>query len=99
MTNQSSKVRLAHVASRQWGRVTWAQIEALGVPKSTVAAWLNQGYLHRRLPGVYAVGHSSGSIEADLAAALLYAGPERCSATPPPPGGGSSSTSPRAQST
>lgn len=75
LTSQFAKVRLAKVASRQRGRVTWAQIKALGVPNTTVTAWLRQGYLHRRLPGVYAVGHSSGSIEADLAAALLYAGP------------------------
>ncbi len=33
------------------------------------------GYLHRRLPGVYAVGHVAPSPEGDLAEALLYAGP------------------------
>jgi very-short-patch-repair endonuclease len=47
----------------------------LGVPRTTVTSWLRQGYLHPKLPGVYAVGHDSGGIEADLAAALLYAGP------------------------
>ncbi len=66
---------MAQVASRQRGRVTWAQIKALGVPDTTVTTWLRQGYLHRRLPGVYAVGHSSGGTDSDLAAALLYAGP------------------------
>ena len=75
MRNQSSKVRLAQVADRQWGRITWAQIRGLGIDPAGVSYWLRQGYLHRRLPGVYAVGHSSGSPEADLAAALLYAGP------------------------
>ncbi len=75
MTSQSSKVRLARVAGRQWGRVTWAQIKALGVPRTTVTAWLRQSHLHRRLPGVYALGHSSGETEAELAEALLYAGP------------------------
>jgi very-short-patch-repair endonuclease len=75
MRRQSSKVRLARVADRQWGRVTWAQIRTLGIDPKAVTDWLRQGYLHRRLPGVYAVGHACGSIEADLAAALLYAGP------------------------
>src|SRR5579884_875972 len=75
MRRQSSKVRLGEVANRQWGRVTAAQIKALGVSKAAATAWVRQGYLHRKLPGVYAVGHSSGGLEADLAAALLYAGP------------------------
>jgi very-short-patch-repair endonuclease len=75
MRNRSSKVLLAQVANRQWGRVTWAQIRELGIDRARVSYWLKQGYLHRRLPGVYAVGHNSGSVEADLAAALLYAGP------------------------
>jgi very-short-patch-repair endonuclease len=75
MRRQSAKVRLARVAGRQWGRVTWAQIHALGVDRATVSAWLRQGHLHRRLPGVCAVGHSSGETEAALAEALLYAGP------------------------
>jgi predicted transcriptional regulator of viral defense system/very-short-patch-repair endonuclease len=75
MRRQSSKVRLAELASRQRGRVTWAQIKALGVDDGAVTAWLEQGHLHRSLPGVYAVGHRSGDTAADLAAALLYAGP------------------------
>jgi predicted transcriptional regulator of viral defense system len=37
--------------------------------------WLDQGYLHPKLPGVYAVGHPAGDYAAGLAAALLYAGP------------------------
>src|SRR5436190_20150852 len=75
MGNQDHKVRLARVAYRQRGRVTWAQTQHLGVAKRTVALWIHQGYLHRRLPGVYAVGHPGGDYVDDLAAALLYAGP------------------------
>jgi hypothetical protein len=45
------------------------------VGEATISAWLSDGYLHEELPGVYAVGHRSGPVEADLAAALLYAGP------------------------
>jgi very-short-patch-repair endonuclease len=33
------------------------------------------GFLIRRLPGVYAVGHAAPSLTAELTAALLYAGP------------------------
>jgi very-short-patch-repair endonuclease len=75
MPNQSAKVRVAAVAGRQWGRITWRQLRAL-VSSATIADWLDQGYLHRLLPSVYAVGHAGRSTEGDLAAALLYAGPE-----------------------
>jgi predicted transcriptional regulator of viral defense system len=75
MGNQGSKVRVAEMAGRQSGRITWAQLMKIGVAKRTIALWLEQGYLHRVLPHVYAVGHAASSTEADLAAALLYAGP------------------------
>lgn len=55
--------------------MSWAQIKGLGVDDKVVADWKRQGYLHRILPRVYAVGHRARSYEADLAAALLYAGP------------------------
>jgi hypothetical protein len=55
--------------------VSWAQINALGVGRAAVARWMEHGYLHRVLPRVYAVGHRAPSVEGDLAAALLYAGP------------------------
>ncbi len=75
MRRQRAKVRLGQIADRQWGRVSWAQIKALGVDGRVAADWKKQGYLHQVLPGVYAVGHRAPSLEADLAAALLYAGP------------------------
>ncbi|HEY1593133.1 MAG TPA: hypothetical protein VGF81_15150 [Solirubrobacteraceae bacterium] len=75
MSYSRSKVRLARVADKQWGRVKWEQILGLGIPPTTVSAWIDQGYLHPRLPRVYAVGHISISIEAQFAEALLYAGP------------------------
>lgn len=71
----AAKFRLASVADRQWGRVTWSQILVLGVDRALISRWIRGGYLHRSLPRVYAVGHSSGGAESDLAAALLYAGP------------------------
>jgi len=47
----------------------------LEVRRSTVQAWEAQGYLARVHPRVYAVGHSASSREADLWAAVLFAGP------------------------
>jgi predicted transcriptional regulator of viral defense system len=75
MDNQNAKVRVGRVAGRQWGRVSWRQLERLGVDRATVSDWVRQGYLHRHHPGVYAVGHTAPTIEGELAAALLYAGP------------------------
>ncbi len=40
-----------------------------------IARWAGAGRLHRLHPGVYALGHRSLSIEGELVAALLHAGP------------------------
>ncbi len=74
MHMSGAKVRLADVAGRQWGRVTRGQLRALA-DDSRIQRWLRQGYIHRILPTVYAVGHRAPDPIADLAAALLYAGP------------------------
>ncbi len=71
----AAKVRLAEVAGRQFGRVRWDQILEAGVSEKTLRRWVGDGYLERVLPRVYAVGHTAPSLHADLAAALLYAGP------------------------
>jgi hypothetical protein len=73
MREWSAKVR--RVAERQWGRVSWAQLIALGVDDSAISRWTDSGYLHVVHPRVYAVGHRAPSVEADLTAAVLYAGP------------------------
>jgi predicted transcriptional regulator of viral defense system len=75
MSTENAKVRVAKVAGRQFGRIARWQLHKLGITESTIAMWLSQGYLHRRLPGVFAVGHPGTSYEAALAEALLYAGP------------------------
>ncbi len=72
---ENAKVLVADMAERQWGRVSRVQVEAAGVSKGAFADWIKTGYLHRVFPGVYAVGHCAPSVEADLAGALLYAGP------------------------
>ncbi len=71
----AGKVRLAEVAESQFGRVRWDQILAAGASERTLRRWVQDGYLHRVLPRVYAVGHTAESIDAALSAALLYAGP------------------------
>ncbi len=76
MANQNAKDRIGRLAGGQRSRISWAQLHQLDVPRVTTHAWVKAGYLHRVLPGVYAVGHAAPSIEADLAAALLYAGPD-----------------------
>jgi very-short-patch-repair endonuclease len=75
ISQSSAKVRVGAVAEKAWGRINWAQLRALGVPETTISAWVDDGYLRPRHPRVYAVGHSAGPIEADLSEALLYAGP------------------------
>jgi very-short-patch-repair endonuclease len=58
------------------GRVSLAQLLLLGVPRSTIGDWVRAAFLFPRLPRVYAVGHPGTSAEADIFAAVLYAGPE-----------------------
>jgi hypothetical protein len=75
MTNFWWEESVSRVVTRQARRVTWAQLFALGASRSTIAGWTKSGYLTRVLPKVYAVGHTAPSREADLWAAVLYAGP------------------------
>jgi hypothetical protein len=75
MPQLSAKVRAGRVAGRQRGRITRAQLAALGIGDSTIRHWVLDGYLYHVLPRVYAVGHAGRSEEADLFAAILYAGP------------------------
>ncbi len=66
---------MAAVAGRQRGRIRYDQLKALPIGDATIRRWIDAGYLHPELPRVYAVGHRARSAEADLSAALLYAGP------------------------
>jgi hypothetical protein len=75
MSGLSAKVRVARRADRQAGQVSAAQLAALGVDTRVVSRWVSDGYLLCRHPRVYAVGHRAPSVEADLTAAVLYAGP------------------------
>ena len=62
------------MAGKQEGRVTSAQLRALGIGESTFRRW-KDWYLYPVLPRVWAVGHPGRSERADLFSAVLYAGP------------------------
>ena len=63
------------VAERQEGVIARRQIRECGMSDATVARWVERGRLHRRHPGVYALGHRRISERGELIAGLLYAGP------------------------
>ena len=73
--NQIAKARLAEIAANQWGVVSLAQLQEIGIGRAVLSAWVGEGRMHRVHPHVYAVGHSALGIEGRLAAALFYAGP------------------------
>lgn len=75
MAELTSKERVRRVAGRQHGLITGGQLAFLEIPGSTIHTWKRNGDLVRVLPKVYAVGHTTPSREADLWAAILYAGP------------------------
>jgi hypothetical protein len=75
MSTPSAKERIAYIASRQCGRITFAQLRAVDASGADIRRWLTQGYLAKMLPRVYAVGHTAPDRRADLWAAVLYAGP------------------------
>jgi very-short-patch-repair endonuclease len=66
---------LAELAARQWGVVSVAQLDGLGIGRMDRTRWIDERRLHRVYPGVYAVGHPGLGLEGRLAAALFYAGP------------------------
>ena len=67
--------RLAHLAARQHGVVSLAQLRALGLGKRGAAHRAARGRLHRVHRGVYAVGHPRLTPEGRSLAALLACGP------------------------
>jgi very-short-patch-repair endonuclease len=70
-----AKAEVAELAERQWGLVTRAQLEAVGLTAAGISRWQDERRLHRIYPRVFAVGHGGLALEGKLAAALLYAGP------------------------
>jgi hypothetical protein len=58
-------------ARAQHGRVGWSQLVAEGVDRHAIQRWLEDGRLQRVHDGIYAVGHTAPSADADLMAAVL----------------------------
>lgn len=67
--------RVRKQGERQAGRMSYAQLRALGVGRGEIEVWIKRQTLVRVLPRVYALGHLAPSREGDLWAAVLYAGP------------------------
>jgi very-short-patch-repair endonuclease len=64
---------IARIASRQKGLITWRQLLAAGVSKTSIKRWLREGRLHRVFRGVYLVGHEATlPFARELAAVLSY---------------------------
>ena len=67
--------QISQLAARQHGHVTRAQLLALGMAPSTIAARVSAGRLIRVHAGVYAVGYRRVEPVARAAAAVLACGP------------------------
>jgi very-short-patch-repair endonuclease len=67
-------VLIAKIAGRQHGVVAVGQLYGLGLGERAVRGRVDAGRLHRVHRGVYAVGHSSLSLEGQLLAAVLAVG-------------------------
>ncbi len=63
------------MADRQFGVIHYRQLRSCGLGKATISRLVDRGWLRRKYPRVYVVGHLALRIEGELATALLYAGP------------------------
>jgi hypothetical protein len=73
---RSDAEALRRLVERQHGVVSRRQLEAHQVAGSAITRWIRAGRLHRIHPHVYAVGHTSLTVNGRLIAALLYGGDE-----------------------
>jgi hypothetical protein len=73
--SKNAKGRIARRAGRHEGRISARELAAMGFDTGQTARWVDIGYLVPELPKVYRIAGTSQSIESDLTAALLYAGP------------------------
>jgi Protein of unknown function (DUF559) len=75
MENFWADERSRALVERQYGRITWAQLVALGVSRATVSQWAAAGRITKVLPHVYVLGPRIDGLEARCWEAVLYAGP------------------------
>jgi hypothetical protein len=72
---ESATRRIVALAEQQFGVISRAQLLRCGVSPASIDRWTKRGRLHRVARGVYALGHRKLSLEGELSAALLQAGP------------------------
>jgi hypothetical protein len=68
-------VRVAQVASRQWGVLSLAELRSCGLTRDAVETRVRNGHLHPLYRGVYAVGHRNLQQEGLFLAAVKACGP------------------------
>lgn len=73
--NATADARVATLAGRQHGVVSFRQLKAAGLTPSGTARRVRAGRLHRLHRGVYAVGHTGLSDKGRWMAAVLACGP------------------------
>jgi very-short-patch-repair endonuclease len=72
--DDSDHTRLAQLARRQHGVVSWEQLRTLGYTTQVVRTMVAKGWLHRLSRGVYAVGHTRLTLKGRWMAAVLGCG-------------------------
>src|SRR4051812_10422652 len=66
--------KVAELAARQRGIVTFEEMRACGMTRHEIQTWLRKGQLHEKHRGVYAVGHRTLTTEARFLAATKACG-------------------------
>jgi hypothetical protein len=67
--------RVARIAARQRGRITFGQLVGAGADRDRIKRWVEDGRLRREHTGVFALGHPDRSPPGIYMSAVLAAGP------------------------
>jgi hypothetical protein len=71
---RSAAKRAGELADLQFGTIARRQLLEVGFTRARIDRWIKSDRLHRKYPGVYALGRAGIGTEGELAAAILYAG-------------------------